>query len=209
MSGAGAGAGIPAGNCIRIVPLGDKQWKVTHQWVPHDLGLKLTTKLMDQRKDTRVAVQLVAYPKDDEDALCSKAREKAEEILKTRRDRYEKTLQPSSGVRRCGNTGRRADSEMGCPVRAALPRKTRAGVTRPTAPDRPPEEEVRICCCWVLLGLSVFLSLSPLEPLSSSVVLDEKTTTLRVLLYGKTKLKGCLHVLVPPLVVDCCLLSLP
>ncbi|CAB1101695.1 unnamed protein product [Ectocarpus sp. CCAP 1310/34] len=86
MSGAGAGAGIPAGNCIRIVPLGDKQWKVTHQWVPHDLGLKLTTKLMDQRKDTRVVVQLVAYPKDDEDSLCSKAREKAEEILKTRRD---------------------------------------------------------------------------------------------------------------------------
>lgn len=179
MSGTGAEAGIPAGNCIRIVPLGDKQWKVTHQWVPHDLSLKLTTKLMDQRKDTRVVVQLVAYPKDDEDALCSKAREKAEEILKTRRDRYEKTLQPSSGVRRCGNTGRRADSEMGCPVRAALPRKTRAGVTRPTAPDRPPEEEVIICCCWVLLGLPVFLSLSPLEPLSCSVVLDV-ITTLRV-----------------------------
>ncbi|CAB1108854.1 unnamed protein product [Ectocarpus sp. CCAP 1310/34] len=141
MSGAGAGAGIPAGNCIRIVPLGYKQWKVKHQWVPHAPGLKLTTKLMDQRKDPSVIDQLVAYPKDDEDALCSKAREKAEKILKTRRDKYEQSLQRSSGVRRCGNIGRRADSEMGYPVRAALPRKTRAAVTRPTAPGRPPEEE--------------------------------------------------------------------
>ena len=89
-----------SGSCERTVLVGPTEYVMRQRWAPHSRGLQLTTTLMDPRKKGGVGPTIFAYPVATEAALSFMASQKAEEIVKGKRDAHEQAGR-KSGTARC------------------------------------------------------------------------------------------------------------
>ena len=148
MSGAQAGPQGPAvmarGECRRIMYVGSVQHEVKQTWAPHERGLKLITILIDARVKSRVGAKITSYPAATEGSLSSMASEKAQDVMKGKREAARRKGVPSAA------TMRGADRSISCPVLAAIAAlqsggagsRTRTAVAKPPA-EPAAKEEVR------------------------------------------------------------------
>ena len=145
MSAAGGQTAVVSkpGMCEREVTVGKTTHRILHSWRPVDKrGIKLTTTLMANKQEGRIANKSIRFVENSEDALCSAAADMAHSILKNKRDWFLKTQQRKAGGSSSSSIRRNADIDLADPVRTALQggRRTRSGVET----NRQDGQEVRL-----------------------------------------------------------------
>lgn len=135
-----------SGSCERALLVGSTEHVVRQTWRLHvTRDLQLTTTIIDPRKKGRVGVQNTAFPVATEAALSLMASQKADEVIKGKRDAHEKAVQNSGVPPTRGSKKRGADGNMTCPVMAAIAalhpgRRTRTSSGKqPAGPAADPE----------------------------------------------------------------------
>ena len=147
----GDGPAITApGKCERITYVGGRQFKVVQTWrLKAGRGVELTTKLIDPKAGKGAAATNTGFSEACEAALSKLAREKADEIMKGKREAARRRGVPQA-------RGGGADNDMSCPVIAAI-RESHEGVTtRTTTSSAKPAAVPEVgCVACVLLKFKI------------------------------------------------------
>lgn len=142
--GRAAAVSTSPGFCTRDVAIGSKSHVIEHTWRPGGEGkVLMTTALIDAKNNKRRINQKQRFVDANEAALSLEAARMADEVLKSKRDWYNRTQAKAGGSSSSSGKRRNADLELADPVITALRGigRTRSGAATGVATS--PANEVR------------------------------------------------------------------